>query len=59
MEGWKELIESVKYACEYGLHCNDLTHGEVEEEICFALESFAKKNGLPEPDWENNGDTDV
>ena len=52
MEGWKEAIDLIKYTIEYGLHCNDLTKDEIEDNICFAFEQLAKKNGLPEIDWE-------
>lgn len=52
MEGWKEAIKRVKYAIEYGLHCNDLTFGEIEDEICFAFDMLAEKNGLEPIDWE-------
>ena len=52
MEGWQELINQVKRVIEYGLHCNDMTYGEIEDDICFALEEYAKKNGLPEPEWD-------
>lgn len=52
MEGWDEFIEAIKYAIEYGLHCNDLSHGELEDDICFAIDELAKKNGMPEINWE-------
>lgn len=53
MEGWNELIERDKYVIEYGLHCSDMTKGEMEDDLCFAIESFANKNGLSEIDWES------
>ena len=52
IEGWDELIKTVHHAFAYGLECNDMTHGEVEEDIAFALDQFAKKNGLPEHPWD-------
>lgn len=52
-KSWNELVESIKYDIEYGFHCNDLNHREMEENICSALERFAEANGLPEPDWGN------
>ena len=52
IEGWDELIKTVHHAFAYGLECNDMNHGEVEEDIAFALDRFAKKNGLPEHDWD-------
>ena len=52
MNGWEELIKTVHHAFEYGLHCNDMTYEEVEEDIAFALNRFATKNGLPEHPWD-------
>ena len=52
INGFNEAIKRVKYAIEYGLHCNDLTFGEIEEDICFAFDQLAKDNGEPEIDWE-------
>lgn len=51
-DGWKELCKMVHHAFAYGLECNDMTHGEVEEEIAFALDKFAKENHLPLHDWD-------
>lgn len=51
MNGWEELIKTVHHAFEYGLHCNDMTFGEIEDDISFALDKFAKENGLPVHDW--------
>lgn len=48
---WYELVKQVHHAFAYGLECNDMTHGEVEEAIAFALDQFAGKNGLPVHDW--------
>lgn len=52
IDAWEELVKTVHHAFEYGFHCNDMTHGEVEEDISFALDRFAKKNGLPVHDWD-------
>ena len=52
IEGWDELIKIVHHAFAYGLECNDMTHEEVKEDIALALDKFAKKNGLPDHDWE-------
>ena len=49
---WLALCKIVHHAFAYGLECNDMTHGEVEEDIAFALDRFAKKNGLPEHPWD-------
>lgn len=51
-ESWKELLKTVHHAFEYGFHCNDMTEGEMEEDISFALNKFAKENGLPEHDFD-------
>lgn len=49
---WKELIRVVKHAWEYGIHCNDMTLGEIEEDISVALDKFAQSRGLTKIDWE-------
>lgn len=56
MPEWNELIKTVKHAWEYGIHCNDMTLGEIEEDISSALDRFAKANGLPEINWEEEND---
>ena len=53
-ESWHELCKMVHHAFAYGLECNDMTHGEVEEAIAFALDKFAKENGLPAHDWDTD-----
>lgn len=52
IDDWEELVKMVHHAFAYGLECNDMTHGEVISDIAFALDRFAKKNGLPEHDWD-------
>ena len=52
IEGFDEAVSHIKYEIRYGLHCNDLSFGEIEDEICFALDLIASKNNLPEIDWE-------
>lgn len=49
-----ELIKTVHHAFAYGLECNDMTHGEVESDIAFALDKFAKENDLPLHDWDTD-----
>lgn len=51
-EYWQELINTVRRCWEYGIHANDLTLGEIEEDISFALSRFAEATGLPVPDWD-------
>lgn len=58
INGWQEAIKRVKYAIEYGVNCNDLSLGELADEICFAMDTLAKLNGEPEIDWESNDEVD-
>lgn len=51
-KSWKELLKTVHYSIEYGVNCNDLTLGELAENIEFAINKFAKENGLPEHDFD-------
>ena len=59
IKGWEEALKRVKYAIEYGIHCNDLSHHEIEEEICFAFDQLAKENGMPEIAWEAEDDAEA
>lgn len=52
MNGWDELIKKVMWVIEGTCHMNDLSTSETEEDLCFALEQFAKKNNLPVPEWD-------
>lgn len=54
VEDWEELCKTVHHAFEYGLHCNDMTFGEIESDISFALDKFAKENNLPVHDWDDD-----
>lgn len=56
MPEWNELIKTVKHTWQYGIHCNDMTLGEIEDDISAALDRFAKANGLPEVNWEEEND---
>lgn len=51
-DSWQELIRVVKHAWEYGIHSNDMTLGEIEEDISGALNRFAKEMNLPQVNWE-------
>ena len=55
-DSWAELIRVVKHAWEYGIHSNDMTLGEIEEDISFALDKFANSQGLPKINWEEDDD---
>jgi hypothetical protein len=59
IDGWDDAIKVVKRAIEYGLHCNDLSFGELEDDICFAFDMLAKENGMPEIDWEAEDDAEA
>ena len=52
IEDWEELCKMVHYSIEYGVNCNDLSNHELAENITFALDRFARRNGLPEHDWD-------
>lgn len=51
-QDWNELVKKVHYVIAYFIHANDLSDSEAEEDIEFALDQFAKKNGLPPHDWD-------
>lgn len=53
---WDELIAVVRHAWEYGIHSNDMTLGEIEEDISCALNRFAKAMNLPQVNWEEEND---
>ena len=55
-DSWNDLCKTVHHAFHYGLHCNDMTHGEVEDDISFALSLFASTYHLPEHDWDADYD---
>ena len=54
IEDWEALCKIVHYSIEYGVNCNDLSSHELAENITFALDQFAKKNGLPEHPWDDD-----
>ncbi len=56
INGFDEAIKKIKYVIQYGFHCNDLNFGEMEEDICFALDKLAKENSEPEINWEEEDD---
>lgn len=57
--GWEEFVRKIKYNIEYGFHCNDLSFNDMEDDICFAIDKFAKENGLPPVDWEAQDEEQV
>ena len=52
IEDWEELCKRIHYVIAYFIHANDLSTSEAEEEICFAMDKFAKVNNLPVHDWD-------
>ena len=54
IEDWEALCKRLHYVIAYFIHANDLSTSEAEEEICFAMDEFAKKNGLPEHPWDDD-----
>lgn len=54
IDGWEALCSRLHYVIAYFIHANDLSTSEAEEEICFAMDQFAKKNGLPKHDWDTD-----
>lgn len=52
IKGFNEAVKKIKYDIEYGFHCNDLTFGEMEDDICLIFDKLAKDNGEPEINWE-------
>lgn len=52
IKGFDEAVKRIKYNLEYGFHCNDLSHNDMEDDICFIFDKLAKDNGEPEIDWE-------
>ncbi len=56
--GFDEAVKRIKYNLEYGFHCNDLSHNDMEDDICFIFDKLAKDNGEPEIDWEYTEEED-
>ena len=54
IEDWEALCKRLHYVIAYFIHANDLSTSEAEEEICFAMDEFAKKNGFPEHPWDDD-----
>ena len=52
IKGFDEAVKKIKYDIEYGFHCNDLSFGEMEDDICFIFDKLAKENGMPPINWE-------
>lgn len=52
IKGFNEAVDRIRRAIEFGVNCNDLSLGELADEICFAMDKLAEDNGEPEIDWE-------
>jgi len=54
IEDWEALCKRLHYVIAYFIHANDLSTSEAEEEICFAMDEFAERAGLPAHDWDTD-----
>lgn len=45
------IIKTVLNAFEYGLHCNDMNHKDLEHDSSSAMDTFDKQNVLTVHDW--------
>lgn len=54
-EQWEEFVKRVKGVVEGAFHTNDMSSGEAEDDLCFAVDRLAKESGLPEVSWEEAG----
>lgn len=55
-EQWDEFVKRVKGVVEGAFHTNDMSSGEAEDDLCFAVDHLAKGAGLPEVNWEEAGE---
>ena len=52
INGFAEAVKKVKYVINYGCYANDLTLGEIADDLTFVMDKLAKDNGEPEINWE-------
>lgn len=52
INGWDEAVKRIHHAIAYGVNANDLSLGELADDICFAMDELARQNGMPEHNWE-------
>lgn len=52
INGFAEAVKKVKYVINYGCYANDLSLGEIADDLTFVMDKLAKDNGEPEIDWE-------
>ena len=53
---WFRSLTRVKRVIEYGLHANDLNHGEIEDELKVAMDGLATAFGMPHIKWSEGGE---
>lgn len=58
INGFKEAVEKVKYVINYGCFANDLSFGEIADDLTFVFDKLAKDNGEPEINWEEEEEED-
>lgn len=51
-EQWNEFVKRIKAVIEGTFHTNDMSKGESEDDLCFAVDTLGKEAGLPEIDWD-------
>ena len=52
INGMDKLIDTMLRISEEGIHSNDMTLGEIEEDMEFAIDELCRANGEPVPDWD-------
>lgn len=52
INGFAEAVKKIKYVINYGCYANDLSLGEIADDLTFVFDKLAKDNGEPEIDWE-------
>lgn len=51
-EHWDAFVKRIKDMIEGTFHTNDLSKGESEDDLCFAVDQLGKAAGLPEVNWD-------
>lgn len=51
-KAWDRFAYLMKDAIEYGLHCNDYNHIELEQKLKEAADELGESAGMPKIDWE-------
>ena len=58
INGFAEAVKKVKYVINYGCCANDLSLGEIADDLTFVMDKLAKDNGEPEINWEEEEEPD-